>query len=481
MATIKNSTVELSTPANEQNALKIFIRRGLLALATASWLASCAGPNAFVKEEQEAAAQPVIVNEKPLLDDAADAVIASAAKVKDATRREQLGELAGALRKTSHAPFVAGNKVTPLIDGPAAFAAIDKAIAAAKDHIHVETYIFADDQLGRSFVDSLIRKREQGVEVRVIYDAIGSHDTPDSLFDEMRAAGIEVAEFRPLNPIKTLPWRYHNRDHRKLLIIDGRVAFTGGMNITGAYASGSKSRPGPDAGLTEAWRDTDVEIDGPAVEQFQTQFLDTWTRLGQSAGERQEKYFPQLYGVGDDLVAAVVSVGARQQHEAIYRTYVAAIEHASRRIWITQAYFAPPPEFRDALLAAVRRGVDVRIVLPGFTDSGLVFYASRAGYEALLRGGVRLFEKKDALLHAKTAVVDDALIIIGSANLDYRSFLHNNEVTAVIIGRGPTQKMQSSFEVDLQSASELTLQEWQHRSSAQKLKESLSTLFKYWL
>jgi cardiolipin synthase len=160
---------------------------------------------------------------------------------------------------------------------------------------------------------------------------------------------------------------------------------------------------------------------------------------------------------------------------------MAAVEKAAQRIWVTQAYFLPPPELKRALMAAVQRGVDVLVLVPGFSDSGPVFHASRAGYEELLRAGVRLFEMNDALLHAKTAVIDGALSIIGSANLDYRSFLHNNEVTAVVVSESLGREMEAVFRRDAARATEITLEQWQRRPPGQRIKESLSQLFNYWL
>lgn len=393
----------------------------------------------------------------------------------------RVDRLVEAVRESLDSPLYTGNRVATLIDGPATFAAIESAIAQAKHHVHVEAYILADDDIGQRFARLLTTKRQDGVEVRVIYDAVGSVDSSAAFFDSMRDVGIEVLEFRPINPVRTYFWRFHNRDHRKLIVVDGRIAFTGGLNISRTYSSASTAKPGPEKGLEEGWRDTHVQIEGPSVRQFQLLFVDTWTQIGGQLGQPIDAYYPQLQAVGDQLVAAAASTGAKREDEAIYHTYLAAIRNSSRRVWITQAYFLPPAELRDALVAAVRRGVDVRILLPGFTDSKLTLHASRHEYEPLLRGGVRLIEKEDALLHAKTALIDDTLSIIGSANLDYRSFLHNNEVTAVIFGKETAQHMQATFVKDLNSGKELTLAKWQARPWWQRVTESVSGLAKYWL
>jgi cardiolipin synthase len=317
----------------------------------------------------------------------------------------------------------------------------------------------------------------------VIYDGVGSVTTPGAFFDEMREAGIEVREFRPLDPVRTpLPWKINNRDHRKIVVVDGKAAFTGGINISSTYASSSRARrPGPASGREEAWRDTYVEIDGPVVSQFQSLFFATRARAGGKVDTRAARYFPPLAPAGPDLVAAVATDADDPDEAAIYGTYYATVRHASRRLWMTQAYFAPNKTLRRELIAAAKRGVEVRILVPGFTDSGLIFHASRASYEELLEGGVRLYEQNYALLHAKTLVADTALSMVGSANFDMRSFLHNNEVNAVVIGSDFARQMEQLFERDIGDTREITLDSWRQRPLLDKLKEFGCSLFSYWL
>ena len=358
-------------------------------------------------------------------------------------------ELIDAFRESAAAPLVAGNRVTLLVDGPQTLKAIRAAIESARHHVHLETYIFADDEIGRALRELLIRRRQEGIEVRVLYDAIGSVTTPAAFFEPMQQAGVEVLQFQPLNPTRTLPWKINNRDHRKIVVVDGRVAFTGGINISGAYASASTSRPGPEAGQDEAWRDTHVQMEGPVAAQFQKLFLQTWERAGGKLDAGSAHYFPPLAPSGAELVAAVATNGGDSDETTIYNTYAAAIGHASRRLWMTQAYFAPDPALRRALIAAAVRGVDVRVIVPSFSDSSLIFYASRKDYDELLEGGVRIYEQRYAMLHAKTMVIDTALSMVGSANFDIRSFLHNNEVNAVIVGSEFAERMEALFDRDL--------------------------------
>ena len=388
-------------------------------------------------------------------------------------------ELVESFRQVAAAPLVAGNRCTLLIDGPQTLDAMRKAIQGAKHHIHLETYIFSDDEVGRAVRDLLLERRAAGLTVRVLYDGIGSLATPAAFFDDMRASGIEVRAFRSLNPFRTpLVWEQNNRDHRKLIIVDGRIAFTGGINITSTYMDSSTTRPGPELGVSDGWRDTHIMIEGPVAAQFQSLFLATWTATGGIIDAASTEYFPQIPPAGRELIAAVATDGTKA---AIYATYLSAIERATQRIWLTNAYFAPNRKMRKALLAAVKRGVDVRLIVPGFTDSSLILHASRASFDELLDGGVRIFEQRYALLHAKTAVIDGALSTVGSSNLDMRSFLHNNEVNAVVVGTAFASRLEQVFQRDQTNSTELDLASWRKRSVVEKLKEVGSSLFSYWL
>lgn len=442
---------------------------------------SCAGPE--VRESPQQAAAPVaavITPQGVLPEKAADVVLARAADSSAADA--EVTALLDAVRQEAQAPFTTGNAVRALIDGPQTLDAIGTAIDGAKHHIHFETYIFADDEVGRRVADQLIRKRGEGIEVRVLYDALGSVSTPAAFFDELRQKGIEVLAFRPLTPVNTLLfWKLNNRDHRKIIVVDGRIGFTGGINVSGAYSQSSASKPGPEAGLDAGWRDTHVRIEGPAVQQLQALFFATWIRAGGKLDESSSHYHPRMTHQGGEPVAIVASDGADSSEAAIYAVYLATIRHATRRIWLTQAYFAPNAQFRAALIDAARRGVDVRIVVPGFTDSGLIFHAARAYYDELLSGGVRLFEQRDALLHAKTAVVDGIVSTVGSANLDMRSFIHNNEANAIVASRDFGKIMESTFERDLKASRELKLDDWRSRGLLPRFKEAGSRLFSYWL
>jgi cardiolipin synthase A/B len=376
-------------------------------------------------------------------------------------------------------PLVAGNKVTLLQDGEATYRAMLAVIRAARDHVNLETYILEDDEVGRLFSQALIEKQRQGVAVSIIYDAVGALGTPREFFKPLTEAGVRVLEFNPINPLLAKAgWNLNRRDHRKLLIVDGRTALLGGINISGVYSGGSlKSVPRPGKALP--WRDTHVQIEGPVVAEFQKMFLETWSRQkGEALPARN--YFPEAVVRGKEVVRAIDGT-PEEPYSAIYATLISAINNAETEVWLTNAYFAPDPQLRTALADAVRRGVDVRLILPSTTDSGLIFHAGRSYYDELLRVGVKIYERRHALLHSKTAVIDGVWSTIGSTNLDWRSFLHNQEVNAVVLGADFAAQMKATFERDLRDSDPITLDEWERRSLASRLKQGLARIWEYWL
>jgi cardiolipin synthase A/B len=393
----------------------------------------------------------------------------------DVEEAEQLKRLVQAEQGLTGRPLVAGNRVTLLVDGPETYKAMFDAIERAKDHIYLETFLLADDETGQRLADMLVERQAAGVEVKIIYDALGSRLTSSKYFDRLRAGGVSVHEFQPVG-IRI--WRLRQRDHRKLLIIDGSVAFTGGINISEVYSSGSSLKV-KKHDTKSRWRDTDVLIEGPAVADFQKLFLQIWAE-GEGKGNNEEHDFPPLRDVGHELVRVIASTGGKDEY-SIYKAYLSAISLARWRIWVTQAYFSPNDQFLSALKDAAQRGVDVQILLPGFTDSHFILYTSRAHYTELLEAGVKLYERDDRLLHAKTAVIDGLWSTVGSSNLDYLSFLHNNEANAVILGRDFGQQMEDLFELDLSHAQPIELGNWKRRSAWERIKERFVSLFKYWM
>jgi len=379
-------------------------------------------------------------------------------------------------------PLVLGNKLTLLQDGPATYQAMFAAMRAAKDHINLETYIFEDDDIGKQFADLLLERQAAGVQVNLIYDSVGCLNTPKEFFARLSAGGIQVLEFNPVNPLagKKKEWLLNNRDHRKLLVVDGRIAFIGGINISESYSSGSSMRS---ARKKEAkivgWRDTHLQIEGPVVAEFQKLFMDTWSKQ-KGPPLVQKNYFPKLDKRGDEIMRAIGSA-SDDPYSLIYLTLLSAIDSAEQQVHLTNAYFVPDPQLLESLTGAAQRGVEVKLVLPSHTDSWAVFHAGRSHYSKLLRAGVKIYERRGAVMHSKTASIDGVWSTIGSTNLDWRSFLHNDEINAAILGRDFARQMDAMFSRDLAESDAIELERWEHRSLLLRLKEGAALLVEYCL
>ena len=381
----------------------------------------------------------------------------------------------------SDSPLMLGNKLTLLQNGPATYAAMFEAIRGAKDNINLETYTFDGGEAGQQFADLLLERQGAGVQVNVMHDSIGSIATPKAFFDRMRDGGIEVLEFNPVNPLtgKKKEWLLNNRDHRRQLVVDGRIAFTGGINIGDAYGSApSGKRAGTKHGQTPnanvGWRDTHIRIEGPVVAEFQRLFLETWARQ-QGKTLAAKNYYPTLVPQGDEIVRAIGGTPDAPQN-LIYLTLMSAITNAELKVHLTIAYFAPDEQLRDALIDAAQRGVDVKLVLPSYSDAWPTFNLGRSYYTQLLRGGVRIYERRGAVMHAKTACIDDVWSTIGSTNLDWRSFLHNDEMNAVILGRNFAAQMEVMFAQDIAESDAIMLEQWKHRSWWSRVKEHVARI-----
>jgi cardiolipin synthase len=308
---------------------------------------------------------------------------------------------------------------------------------------------------------------------------VGSIYTPKEFFIPLKESGANVLEFNPINPLAARKsWQFNRRDHRKLLIVDGQVAFVGGINISSVYSSGSFGKTKPTDGYTP-WRDTHLRIEGPVVSQFQELFMATWDeQKGEPLAPRD--YYPEAGGTGNEVVRAIGS-SPEEPYCQIYATLLSAINSAETQVFLTNAYFVPDPQLLAALKEAVQRGVDVRLLLPEKTDSMMVFYASRSYYDELLSAGVKIYERQDAMLHAKTALIDGVWSTIGSTNLDWRSFTNNQEINAIILGQDFGTQMQLMFEKDLESSKLVTLEAWRQRSIFARIKERAARLWAHWL
>lgn len=394
-----------------------------------------------------------------------------------------LPEMAALEEAATNSPLIAGNKLTLLNDGPQTMKAMIEAIKDARDHINLETYIFGQDTMGDEFADLLIEKQQAGVQVNIIYDSVGSLGTRPEFFQRLRDAGIAVLEFHPVNPLKRFgsSWRLNNRDHRKILVVDGKVAFTGGINITDDYSSGSLFRSKSKSQKHLGWRDTHIRVEGPAVASFQWLFLQTWVsqHKEKDIDLAARKYFPPLKPAGDKIVRVIASE-PNGDYET-YKAYVLAMQQAKTSIHITNSYFVPDQQLLDALTDAARRGVDVKVIFPAVSDAGLVMHAGRSFYTELLTAGVRIFELQASVLHAKTAVIDGYWSTVGSTNLDMRSFLHNSEVNLIAIDQEFGSVMESAFNEDLKNSIEVTPEKWEERPLSDRLKEWFARQFEYWL
>ena len=382
-------------------------------------------------------------------------------------------------------PLTTGNAVVLLQDGPATYRAMLAAITAAVDHVNMETYIFDDDEVGQRFAQELLAKQAQGVQVNLMRDSVGTLATPKAFFEKLQAGGIAVLEFNPVNPLTARKgWELNQRDHRKLLIVDGRTAFLGGINISSVYSGGSFSqasrvRPGVGQEPGIAWRDTDLQLQGPVVAELQRLFVAAWEQQrGPPLAPRN--YFPPPTAAGKEVVRAIGS-SPEEPFSQIYATLLSAIASAESSVHITNAYFAPDPQLLAALKDAAARGVDVNLILPSKTDSWLVFHAGRGYYDELLKAGVKIHERRDAILHAKSVLVDGVWATIGSTNLDWRSFLHNHELNAVVLGSGFGSQLRAMFDKDLAASNTVSLQAWRQRGLDMRLREWFARVWEYWL
>ena len=387
-------------------------------------------------------------------------------------------------RAAPAAALVEGNTARMLIDGPKAHDAMFAAMAQARDHINLETYILDDGEAGERLLAVLKDRAVQGVKVHLIYDSIGSLGTPREYFDRLREAGVQVCEF---NPVRGRLDKVNNRDHRKILVVDGRVAFTGGINISKTYASGSavtrRKALDAEAKTRDGWRDTQVMVRGPVVAQLQRLFLDAWA-LQDCGPYADARYYPPLERRGDLAMRVVRSDPGSQGSAPLSEMYAALLERiaaAGSRVWLTVGYFVPDPDIKNALIAAARRGVDVRLVLPGFSDFWAPVEAGRSHYDDLLAAGVRIYEWHDALMHAKTAVIDSQWGSIGSTNLDWRSFVHNYEADVIVYDREFAQELERQFQRDMAASVRIDPDKWRARGLPQKLREWLARQWEYLL
>ena len=365
-----------------------------------------------------------------------------------------------------------GNAVVLLQDGKQTFPAMFAAMAQARDSINLEYYIFQNIHVaGDTLGDLLARKLHDGVAVNIIMDGFGSRNTDPRFIDALKQAGARVLVYHPLTPAAMLHLENPNdRDHRKIMVVDGRIAFVGGINLDRVYENRADVQAAEEGDTKHAfWTDTDARIEGPAVADLQGAFFDTWQRQHGPAMEPRT-YYPPLVEVGAESVRIIRSA-PHQDRPLYYATFLTALHAAQHSVDLGTGFFVPTHQEREELARTARRGVEVRLVLPSVSSVPATLAAGRAAYGDLLEAGVRIWELQFTVLHSKFATIDGVWTTVGSSNLDRRSVVYNNEVDAVIFGRQTAAAARAIFDRDIAKSHEVTLAAWRRRPLGEKLYE----------
>jgi cardiolipin synthase len=363
------------------------------------------------------------------------------------------------------APIMEGNRVDLLFNGEQIFPRMLRAIRAARKSITYAQYLYKGGQIAHELAEAFAERCKAGVQVKLLIDDHGGSEMPKEIPVLWRESGCDLRWFRRIRLFQFLtPWElltYNYRNHRRILVIDGKVGFTGGHGVSEAWTGDGRTKG--------RWRDTDVEIEGPIVQQLQAAFVESWRETtGELLGD--DLYFPKLATAGGVRAQIVKSSPFNGSHES-YLLYLLTISAAAKSIYITNPYFVPDAQMRDALVAAAARGVRVILLTPGAIDWKIVYRASRRGFGPLLQGGIEIYEYQPALLHAKTMVVDGVWALVGTTNIDNRSFALNEEINLVVYDRGVAGRLAQAFNEDLQHAKKLTYQGWSSRPLSEKILE----------
>lgn len=369
------------------------------------------------------------------------------------------------LNRMKDTPLYDGTSVTFYSDGKTKFEALFQEIEKATKHIHIQYYIFLDDEIGQQMKSLLEKKASEGVEIRLLYDDVGSWKAKRSFFKDMQAKGIIVQPFLKV-AFKLLTSRVNYRNHRKIVIIDGIVGFVGGMNVADRYIKGV------DFGI---WRDSHIKIEGKAVAGLQTSFLIDWYS-SRKEFLTADTYYPILEEKGDNMMQLVTS-GPVGQFKDIHMGILQAISNAKECVYIQTPYFVPTDALLLALQMAAMRGVDVRLMIPRYSDTTFVHIATRSFLKEIMDTRVKIFLYEAGFLHSKLMVVDNSLTITGSANMDVRSFEHNFEIDAFIYNEDTCTKAKDIFFNDMKESKLLSEEEWNKRPRVEKFKESVLRLF----
>ena len=379
-------------------------------------------------------------------------------------------------------PLLTGEAIRLLPDGPTTFRAIFDAIRSAKHQVNLEYYIMEDvESDGTHIGDLLVAKRREGVAVNVIYDSIGSFGTPHAFFKRLKEAGVNLVEYNPINPFKAkTTYSLNRRDHRKILVVDGVSAIIGGVNLD--FGHGAPPVGGSEGVCGKAkvcMRDADLEIEGPAVAQLQTLFLDHW-RAQHGRPLEELNWFPAIPPKGDEVVR-IIGSSPGQAGPRYYLTLISQLRSAEKTIFVETAYFVPTRDEMKALEDAARRGVEVQILLPDHGGSKLATAAARSHYGELLKCGVKIYETRGVELHSKMMSIDGVWSAVGSSNFDHRSVIFNDEVDAVVPGNDRAQGFQSMFEADRAIAHSVDLNKWSRRPVTVRLMEFYARVWQAWL
>lgn len=372
--------------------------------------------------------------------------------------RNRHHKLAKFVGLTSRSPLTEHNDVKLLLNGEQKFPELLAALDAATSHIHIEYYIYEDDATGNSVADILIKKAKEGISVRFLYDAFGSNRLGKKFINRLTEAGVQTAPFYEIK-LLLLANRLNYRNHRKIIIIDGKKSFIGGINISDRYRNESLAKS------DLFWRDTHLMINGTATTYLQYLFLCDWNFSSKENLTYAHKYFPPLtehYNEGSEIIQIVPS-GPDSDLPVIFYSLLKTIHSAKKQILITNPYLIPGESLMDALIIAAQSGICVKIIVPGISDSKMVNAAARSYYTELLMHGVQIYQYDKGFVHAKTMVIDHDLAIVGSANLDYRSFDLNFEVNALLYGEKVAGQLEAAFLEDLKDSVLINADSWLNR------------------
>ncbi len=378
-------------------------------------------------------------------------------------------ELISLLLKDSLSPLTGKNKVTLLVNGEQKFPEVLKAIEQAKKHIHIEYYIYENDAIGMQIAEVLIKKAQEGVAVRFIYDDFGSRSIRKKLVPRMKAAGIEAYAFYEIIFLITAN-RINYRNHRKIIVIDGCTSFVGGINISDRYINNGNKKN------SIYWRDTHLRIDGPGTHYLQYIFLCDWNFCTDSKLHVSRDFFCDAEPHDSNTITQIAASGPDSDKPTILYSLMQAISLSQKEILITTPYFIPGDSLMDALAVAALGGVTVKLLVPGISDSLLVNTAAKSYYEDMLNAGVEIYEYQKGFIHAKTMVVDGLISMVGTANMDFRSFELNFEVNAVIYDHDVAEQLRRHFYDDLQHAEQVDKAAWDERPMYKYMLEKVARL-----